>query len=151
MKMRRRDLVIAVFAGAGFVALVAMITKRLQPGAGLDQTELAHVVAMVAQLDQVQLEVTPPLDSSRVDIYWHLTAEPQNARQIVSGGVLVAPVPRGYGENDVEFRYDGQRVATIRQFKTAWWHYHHYRIALAPNRAGRPAASLSAVGVDRVD
>jgi hypothetical protein len=153
MTMRRKVAAkAATIVVAIVVAILGVVAFALRPGGVLAGTEFAHAVAVVVSLDRLTLEVAPPLAPSRVDVIWHAYASPDGTApsQVVSAGALAAPIPRVYGENDVEILYAGQRVDTIRQFKTAWWHYHAYSISLKPNEAGRPVAKLTAVGVDAV-
>jgi len=147
--MRRK---VAAVAATIVVAIAGVIAFALRPGGVLAGTEFAHAVAVVVSLDRLTLEVAPPLVPSRVDVIWHAQGDPDGTgpSQVVSAGALAAPIPRAYGENDVEILYAGQRVDTLRQFKTAWWHYHAYSISLRPNDAGVPVAKLTAVGVDAV-
>jgi len=149
MTMRRK---VAAVTATIVVAIAGVIAFALRPGGVLAGTEFAHAVAVVVSLDRLTLEVAPPLAPSRVDVIWHAYANPDGTApsQVVSAGALAAPIPRVYGENDVEILYAGERVDTIRQFKSAWWHYHAYPISIEPNEAGRPVAKLTAVGVDAV-
>ena len=150
--MRGRSRLRAIPAVVVAVVAFGFVGRSLRPGGVLCGTELAHVVGMVHSFDRLSVEVDPPLVSSRVDVFWNATSdagEPTRV-QVVKGGAVVSPLPRVYGENDVEIQYEGHPVATIRQFKTAWWHYHAYRVGVQ-SVAGHPAARLTATGVDAMD
>jgi hypothetical protein len=151
--MRGRRRVVAATIGAFSVAVVAF-AYCLRPGGALCASELAHAVARVASLDRLTVEVAPPLAASKVDVFWRASGDEgtkNKFRQVVSSGRVVAPIPRGYGENDVEIRYEGRLVAATGQFKTAWWHYHAYRISLRPDAAGSLVATLTATGPDGIE
>ncbi len=127
---------------------VLLIFYSLRPGGFLAQTELGHVVALYARLDQFHIVVNDGLELEKVDVYCPDRSDDGdlNFIRIIHQGKPDGLLPREHGGLTFIIHYDGHLILKREQIKLAWWYYHSYTIVLSKNNNGVVSATISSLG-----